>query len=403
MAGKIFINYRRGDDPGFAQALFGRLEQTFLPDQLFMDVANIEPGADFVRVLEEQVAQCDVFIAIIGKGWIDARDETGARRLDNPGDFVSVEIQTALKQDKRVIPVLVGQAQMPRAEELPEAMKPLARRNAVRLTHERFKSDVESLISAVQRVLKDVEDATDKKKRELANRSLEFEQEVSETILKPAGDEMPGAAMTAERGRESISSERDPGLDLGSGRVFLTHRITGVVLYCATPLFLWFVVALSLGPYEYSFIQKFLASFFGAALLFICVLALIFHVLAGLYSIWLTGFAPATSGSWYARHQQLTTLANLPLTIGFLAGVAPLWGRNHAAASQIVGSRYINLVFAFFIASIGYDVWLEMRRIIADHVANETTQRLMLIANTLYSIAVVGSCLYCLNVIMSSQ
>src|ERR1700758_2780596 len=102
MAGKIFISYRRGDDPGFAQALYARLEQAFPPEQLFMDVDNIEPGFDFVKVLEEQVAQCDVLVLIIGKGWIDARDESGARRLDNPADFVRIEIESALAQGKRV-------------------------------------------------------------------------------------------------------------------------------------------------------------------------------------------------------------------------------------------------------------------------------------------------------------
>jgi len=98
---KIFINYRRGDDPGSAQALFARLEQAFPPDQLFMDVDNVEPGLDFVRVLNEQVAQCDVLISVIGKNWLDARDEHGARRLDNPDDFVRIEIEAALVRDKR--------------------------------------------------------------------------------------------------------------------------------------------------------------------------------------------------------------------------------------------------------------------------------------------------------------
>ena len=70
VAGKIFINYRRGDDAGFAQALFAHLTQAFPPEQLFMDVDNIEPGLDFVRVLDEQVAKSDVLISVIGKGWI---------------------------------------------------------------------------------------------------------------------------------------------------------------------------------------------------------------------------------------------------------------------------------------------------------------------------------------------
>jgi hypothetical protein len=158
MAGKIFINYRRGDDSSAAQALFGRLEQAFPSEQLFMDVDNIEPGLDFVRVLNDQVAQCDVLISIIGKNWVDARDEQGARRLDNPDDFVRIEIETALQQHKRVIPVLVGEARMPRADQLPDTMKPFARRNAVRLTHERFRSDTQALITALQRALKSVPD-----------------------------------------------------------------------------------------------------------------------------------------------------------------------------------------------------------------------------------------------------
>ena len=153
MAGKIFISYRRSDDPGSAQALFAHLAQSFGAEELFMDVADIEPGLNFVQVLKDQVARCDVLIAVIGKGWIDARDDTGARRLDNPEDFVRIEIEFALKLGKRVIPVLVRQAQMPRADELPESMKSLAACNAVPLTHERFQSDTRDLIAALQRVL----------------------------------------------------------------------------------------------------------------------------------------------------------------------------------------------------------------------------------------------------------
>ncbi len=191
MAGKIFINYRRGDDPGFAQALFGRLEQVFSPEQLFMDVDNIEPGLDFVRVLEEQVAQCDVLISVIGRNWIDARDETGGRRLDNPEDFVRIEIESGLQQNKRIIPVLVGQAQMPSADQLPEPMKPLARRNAVRLTHERFRADTEALIAALQRALKDAEDAraaeAEQQRAEIRRRAGERAGALSGKTVKIAG------------------------------------------------------------------------------------------------------------------------------------------------------------------------------------------------------------------------
>ena len=156
MSGKIFINYRRGDEPGFTQALLGRLEQAFPAERLFIDVDNIPPGEDFVRMLESQVAQCDAMLTVIGNNWLDATDERGGRRLDNPNDFVRIEIESALKQGKRVIPVLVHQARMPHPDELPEAIRPLSQRNAVRLTHERFRSDVQGLIKALQGAIDDV-------------------------------------------------------------------------------------------------------------------------------------------------------------------------------------------------------------------------------------------------------
>ena len=161
MAGKIFINYRHSDEPGFVQALYSYLEQAFRSERLFRDVDNIEPGLDFVRVLEEQVAECDLMISVIGKDWLDARAETGVRLLDDPDDFVRIEIKSALKQGKRVIPVLVGAARLPRSDELPETMKPLTRLHAVRLTHDQFRNDTQILIDAIQRILETAEAARD--------------------------------------------------------------------------------------------------------------------------------------------------------------------------------------------------------------------------------------------------
>jgi hypothetical protein len=153
MSGKIFINYRRGDEPGFTQALFARLEQAFSGDPIFMDVDNIPPGVNFVQMLDTQVAQCDALLAIIGKGWLNTADEDGKRRLDDPNDFVRVEIESALKQNKLVIPILVNDARMPRPDDLPESLRPLTRRNAVRLAHERFRADALALIKSLQRSL----------------------------------------------------------------------------------------------------------------------------------------------------------------------------------------------------------------------------------------------------------
>jgi len=147
MAGKIFINYRRGDDAGFTQALYQRLEDEFPAGDLFMDVeGHIKPGDDFVEVLNSQVAQCDVLLAVIGPRWGDLlASREGAR-----DDFVAIEIKAALDQSKRVIPVLVGGSAMPRADSLPEPIQALARRNAVGLRPERFKSDCQGLVTALK-------------------------------------------------------------------------------------------------------------------------------------------------------------------------------------------------------------------------------------------------------------
>jgi hypothetical protein len=152
MGGKIFISYRRGEDAGFAGRLYDRLERTFR-QRLFMDVDSIAPGEDFVSILDTRVAECDVLLALIGRSWCAATDAAGHRRLDNPDDFVRIEIASGLAQGKRVIPVLIDDVSMPRADDLPEDLKPLVRRHAVHLSHERFRADAERLTRALKAAL----------------------------------------------------------------------------------------------------------------------------------------------------------------------------------------------------------------------------------------------------------
>ncbi len=147
----IFISYRRDDTEGYAGRLFRDLRDRFGKDAVFMDVAGIEPGRDFRRVIEDRVASCGVLLALIGKAWLTVTDDAGKRRLDDPNDFVRLETASALKRDIPVIPVLVQQAEMVRAEQLPDGLKDLAFRNSVELTHARWESDVELLIAALSR------------------------------------------------------------------------------------------------------------------------------------------------------------------------------------------------------------------------------------------------------------
>ena len=128
----IFISYRREDTEGQAGRLFDDLVEQFGKDSVFMDVAGIEPGRDFRRAIDEQVSSCGVLLALIGKSWLDAKDESGRRRLDDAMDFVRLETGSALKRDIPVIPVLVRGASMPRADQLPRIWRtlPIATRSS---------------------------------------------------------------------------------------------------------------------------------------------------------------------------------------------------------------------------------------------------------------------------------
>lgn len=145
----IFISYRRDDSAGYAGRLYDRLRGSFAKDRLFMDIDNIPPGEDFVEVLENAIASCNVVLVLIGKQWVSMTNAGGTRRLDDPNDFVRLEIATALRRNVRVIPVLVRGATMPPESALPSDVRPLARRQAFVIGDDDFHHDVDRLIAAI--------------------------------------------------------------------------------------------------------------------------------------------------------------------------------------------------------------------------------------------------------------
>ena len=148
----IFVSYRRDDSSGHAGRLFDNLVNHFGNDRIFMDIDTIEPGEDFVTTIENAVGSCDILIAIIGRQWLSSTGRNTGR-LDNPNDFVRLEIGTALRREIRVIPVLVQRASMPKPQDLPDDLAKLVRRNAVELTDQRWQTDVDQLIGVLERVL----------------------------------------------------------------------------------------------------------------------------------------------------------------------------------------------------------------------------------------------------------
>ena len=149
MGRAIFISYRRDDSEGEAGRLFDDLVRTFGDDSVFMDVAGINPGIDFRKAIDDNVATCGVLLAMIGPNWATITNSAGERRLDDANDFVRLEIASALARNIAVIPVLVHDAKMPRPDDLPDNLKDLAYRNSVEITHARWNSDVQLLTKAL--------------------------------------------------------------------------------------------------------------------------------------------------------------------------------------------------------------------------------------------------------------
>ena len=144
--GMIFVSYRREDAAGEARALFGSLTAQLGAGSVFMDVDNIALGRDFREALHERLNDCDVLLALIGKGWLESKNRQGKPRLEDSNDFVRLEILAALKRDIPVTPVLLQDAEMPTAEQLPLELRDFAYRNAFELSHARWESDVRELV-----------------------------------------------------------------------------------------------------------------------------------------------------------------------------------------------------------------------------------------------------------------
>jgi len=144
---RIFVCYRRDDTSGYAGRLFDALVAGFGEHSVFMDIDAISPGADFVEVIEDALRRCDVVLALIGPHWLS----TPSHSLNDPEDYLRLEIEGAIKRRIRILPILVGGALMPNARELPPSIAALARRNAYELSDRRWHSDVRELIALLGR------------------------------------------------------------------------------------------------------------------------------------------------------------------------------------------------------------------------------------------------------------
>lgn len=148
----IFVSYRRSDSAGHTGRLVDDLGEQLVGQALFRDIEAIEAGEDFVQALERAVGACAAMLVVIGPTWAKVVGPDGQPRLHQSGDFVRMEIEAALARDVRVIPVLVGDAQMPMAADLPASMAPLLRRNAYSISDRRWRYDIDQLLDILEKI-----------------------------------------------------------------------------------------------------------------------------------------------------------------------------------------------------------------------------------------------------------
>ncbi len=150
----VFISYRRTDNPDAVGRLYDRLAAEFGKTRVFKDVDSIPLGQDFRGHLNEVVGDCAAVLAIVGPKWIDIRNEEGKRRLEDPDDFVRVELEAALARKIPVVPVLVGHAPMPPISQLPTSLSSLAFRQSIEVRPDPdFHNDATRLVSALRAII----------------------------------------------------------------------------------------------------------------------------------------------------------------------------------------------------------------------------------------------------------
>ena len=141
----IFISYRREDSSGHAGRLCDRLTARFGPARVFMDLQDIAPGQNFAQSIDDTIATCQCVVVVIGPRWLEGLQ----KRAQSSEDFVQHEIAAALRRSITIIPVLVGGARMPSADQLPPALSGLSYRNALEVRDDRFDEDAARLADAV--------------------------------------------------------------------------------------------------------------------------------------------------------------------------------------------------------------------------------------------------------------
>ena len=147
---QIFVSYRREDAADVTGRINDRLRQYYGDESIFTDVDSIPFGIDFRKHIDEEVSQCKILLVVIGMNWQNIKSDKGQQRLDDPNDFVRLEIESALRRNIPVVPLLVQGAQMPSEDGLPDSLHQLIFRNGTSVRPDPdFHKDMDRLITGL--------------------------------------------------------------------------------------------------------------------------------------------------------------------------------------------------------------------------------------------------------------
>ncbi len=151
----IFLSYRRKDTASATGRLHDYLEKEFGADMVFKDIHDIGLGKDFRKAIGDTLRDCKVVLVLIGDRYVSLTDAEGNIRIMNPNDYVNIEVSTALafKDQKLVIPILINGAPMPKRDQIPKSMEAITWQNAIRLTNDYWKTEMERLVKAIREYL----------------------------------------------------------------------------------------------------------------------------------------------------------------------------------------------------------------------------------------------------------
>jgi TIR domain len=194
---EVFINYRTGDGEWPAAFLDDKFKRRYGADRVFRDATSLEAGRDFRPELRRRLERCTVLVVVIGPTWLTARDDAGRRRLDNPSDYVRMEIEESLARKIRVVPLTLNDVRLPLADELPAKIAGLADRQSRVFRSRHYESDFEQLVTVIDKEIP---------------RATENHDAVRSPVVSQVGDrrvgDVRGSALAMGDGPATVNKKR---------------------------------------------------------------------------------------------------------------------------------------------------------------------------------------------------